>query len=162
MERSSIKLLKKRENTNTQIAQVLGRDLKTVKRALIEPANKEYYQPKRGSLVDSYEESIRQWLVEGLPVKVMIQKAIEDAENPYQGGRSIFYQRVQLIRRELKIGDGKAIWRFEGLPGEYLQVDWGEKRNFAFTEIPQDTRYCFFGRLKYSRFLQRKIINYEC
>ena len=111
MERSSIKLLKKRENTNTQIAQVLGRDMKTVKRALIEPANKEYYQPKRGSLVDSYEESIRQWLVEGLPVTVMIQKAIEDAENPYQGGRSIFYQRVQLIRRELKIQDQKGLLR---------------------------------------------------
>ncbi|MBM3241931.1 hypothetical protein FJZ31_37140 [Candidatus Poribacteria bacterium] len=62
MERSSIKLLKKRGNTNIPIAQVLGRDMKTVKRALIEPADKEYYQPKRGSLVDSYEESIRQRL----------------------------------------------------------------------------------------------------
>jgi len=153
MERSTIKLLKKRGNTNTQIAQVLGRDMKTVKKALIETADKEYNQPQRGSLVDGYEDNIRQWLVEGLPVTVMIQKAREDEQKPYQGGRSIFYQRVQLIRRELKIDSQKAIWRFEGLPGEYLQVDWGEKRNFPFTQIPQETRYCFVGRLKYSRFL---------
>jgi len=57
------------------------------------------------------------------------------------------------FRQELKITKQKAIWRFEGLPGEYLQVDWGEKRNFPFTMIPQETRYCFVGRLKYSRFL---------
>lgn len=152
MERSTIKLLKKRGNSNIQIAGVLGRDMKTVKRALIEPADKEYYQPKRGSLVDEYEASIRQWLVESLPVTVMLQKARE-CDNPYQGGRSIFYQRVRLIRRELKIQDQKAIWRFEGLPGEYLQVDWGEKRNFPFTQMPSETRFCFVGRLKYSRFL---------
>jgi hypothetical protein len=46
-----------------------------------------------------------------------------------------------------------AIWRFEGLPAEYLQVDWGEKRNVAFTQIPPERRYCFVCRLKYSRFL---------
>lgn len=153
MERSTIKLLKKRGNTNTQIAGVLGRDMKTVKRALIEPADKKYNPPKRGSLVDPYEDSIRQWIVEGLPVTVMIQKAREDEQTPYQGGRSIFYQRVQLIRKDMEVQNRKAIWRFEGLPGEYLQVDWGEKRKFPFTQIPQDTRYCFVSRLKYSRWI---------
>jgi transposase len=153
MERSSIKLLKKRGNTSTQIAHALGRDLKTVKKALIEPADKKYNQPKRGSIVDPYEANIRQWLVEGIPVTVMLQRAREDEEIPYEGGRSIFYQQVRLIRRELKIQKQKAIWRFEGLPGEYLQVDWGETRHFPFSQIPQETRYCFVGRLKYSRFL---------
>lgn len=153
MERSTIKLLEKRGNTTTEIAPALGRDLKTVTRALIEPAEKEYNQPKRGSLVDGYEVQIRQWLTESLPVTVMLPKAREDEVIPYQGGNTIFYQRVQLIRQQLKMEDRKAIWRFEGLPGEYLQVDWGEKRHFAFTPIPAETRYCFVCRLKYSRFL---------
>jgi transposase len=153
MERSAIKLLNKRGNTNTEIAGALDRDMKTVNRALIEPADRKYNQPKRGSLVDGYEAKIRQWLAEGLPVTVMLQKAREHEAIPYQGGNTIFYQRVQLIRRELKIDSQKAIWRFEGLPGEYLQVDWGEKRNFPFQRIPQETRYCFVCRLKYSRFL---------
>ncbi len=83
----------------------------------------------------------------------MLQRAREDEEIPYEGGRSTFYLKVRSIRQQLKVDDQKAIWRFEGLPGEYLQVDWGEKRNVPFIQIPQDTRYCFVGRLKYSRFL---------
>lgn len=153
IERSTIKLLKERGNNNTQIANALGRDRKTVKRALLQPADKKLQRKKRGSLVDGYEDNIRQWIVEGLPVTVMIQKARGDEQNPYQGGTTVFYDRVRLIRQELKIQKQKATWRFEGLPGEYLQVDWGEKRNFPFTMIPQETRYCFVGRLKYSRWV---------
>jgi hypothetical protein len=41
--------------------------------------------------------------------------------------------------------------RFEGLPGEYLQVDWGEVRRFPFTQAPPRTRYFLACRLKYSR-----------
>ena len=41
--------------------------------------------------------------------------------------------------------------RFEGLPGEYLQVDWGEIRRFPFTQQASATRYFLACRLKYSR-----------
>jgi hypothetical protein len=45
--------------------------------------------------------------------------------------------------------------RFEGLPAEYLQVDWGEIRDFPFTQYapvtPRATRYFLACRLKYSR-----------
>jgi transposase len=41
--------------------------------------------------------------------------------------------------------------RFEGLPGEYLQVDWGEIRHFPFTQQQPVTRYFLACRLKYSR-----------
>jgi hypothetical protein len=41
--------------------------------------------------------------------------------------------------------------RFEGLPGEYLQVDWGEIRHFPFTQQTPVTRYFLACRLKYSR-----------
>jgi hypothetical protein len=40
--------------------------------------------------------------------------------------------------------------RFEGLPGEYLQVDWGEVRRFPFLGQPRATRYFLACRLKYS------------
>lgn len=153
MERSTIKLLKKRGNTDTEIARVLGRDRKTVRRALAEPADKELRRPKWGSLVDPYEDRILQWIQEDIPVTVMLERIRKDPEAPYQGGKSIFYQRVQLIRQERKMTKQKAVWRFEGLPGEYLQVDWGERRQFPFTQIPQNTRYCFVGRLKYSRWV---------
>ena len=43
--------------------------------------------------------------------------------------------------------------RFEGLPGEYLQVDWGEIRHFPFTQQPEGRRYFLACRLKYSRWV---------
>jgi transposase len=153
MERSTIKLLKKRGNTDTEIARVLGRDRKTVKQALLEPADKELKRPKRGSVIDPYEDKILQWIQEGIPVTVMLERIKKDPEEPYQGGKSIFYQRVKHIRQEQKMTKQKATWTFEGLPGEYLQVDWGERRQFPFTQIPKTTRYCFVGRLKYSRWI---------
>jgi len=153
MERSTIQLLKKRGNTDSEIARILGRDRKTIGRALLEPADKEYKRKKQLSLVDPYADQILQWIQEGIPVTVMLERVRKDAQNPYPGGDSIFYQRVRQIRQEKKMTKQNAIWRFEGLPGEYLQVDWGERRQFPFTHIPQKTRYCFVGRLKYSRWI---------
>jgi Mu transposase, C-terminal domain len=45
--------------------------------------------------------------------------------------------------------------RFEGLPGELLQLDWGEARQFPFTrpDLAGQTRYLFAARLKYSRWM---------
>jgi transposase len=43
--------------------------------------------------------------------------------------------------------------RFEGLPGEYLQVDWGEVRGVPFTQRAPGTRYFLACRLKYSRWV---------
>jgi len=98
MERSTVKLLKKRGNSNTEIAKILGRDRKTVVRALTEPTDKTYQRPERGSLVDPFEERIHQWIQEDIPVTVMLEKARKDEQNPYRGGRSIFYQRVKQIQ----------------------------------------------------------------
>ncbi len=60
MERSTIKLLKRRGNTDAEIAEALGRDRKTIVRALEEPADKEQKRSKRGSLVEPYEDKIFQ------------------------------------------------------------------------------------------------------
>ncbi len=43
--------------------------------------------------------------------------------------------------------------RFECLPGEYLQVDWGKVRSFPFTQQPPSRRYFLCCRLKYSRWV---------
>ena len=83
MERSSIKLLKKRGNTDAEIARALGRDGKTVKRVLMEPADKEFQRPKRSSLVDPYEDKILQWMQEGIPVTVMLERLRKDTQNPW-------------------------------------------------------------------------------
>jgi transposase len=72
---------------------------------------------------------------------------------PYAGGRTVFGELVRRIRQEL--AQQQAVHevpiRFEGLPAEYLQVDWGEIRRFPFTQQAPTTRYFLACRLKYSR-----------
>ena len=71
MERSTIKLLKKRGNSNAEIARNLGRDRETIGRALREPTDKKYQRYRRESLVDPFVEKIQQWMHEDIPVTVM-------------------------------------------------------------------------------------------
>jgi hypothetical protein len=53
--------------------------------------------------------------------------ARQDPGTPYTGGRSTFYRFTAKLRAERDAGAVPVI-RFEGLPGEYVQWDWGEAR----------------------------------
>ena len=83
----------------------------------------------------------------------MLELARQDPEQPYAGGHSVF--RAAVRRERLGQGHARAVAevavRFEGLPAEYLQVDWGEVRRFGFTRQPAATRYFLACRLKHSR-----------
>jgi transposase len=85
----------------------------------------------------------------------MLELARQDARQPYTGSRSQFGEFVRRVRREQQQDQAVADVpvRFEGLPGEYLQVDWGEIRAFPFTQQPPVTRYFLACRLKYSRWV---------
>jgi hypothetical protein len=77
-----------------------------------------------------------------------------EGDPPYAGSRSAFYARVGQIRDTVQRATADAMIRFEGLPGEFLQVDWGEVRNFPFLrpDLQEQTRYFLAARLKHSRF----------
>ena len=76
------------------------------------------------------------------------QLAREDPTAPYTGGASTFYRFVARLRAERDAGAAPVI-RFEGLPGEYVQWDWGEARVRLGGEPIK--RVFLAGRLKYSR-----------
>jgi transposase len=153
MERSTIQLLHKRGKSLRQIARELGHSRVTVTRALREPVDRAPAPRDRPSIVDSYQEDISRWLDEGLTAVRMLELARSDPEKPYQGGQSVFRAAVrrERLRRAQLAADVPV--RFEGLPGEYLQVDWGEVRRFPFTQAPPRTRYFLACRLKYSRWV---------
>ena len=90
-----------------------------------------------------------------LPVVRMLDLVCDDAEMPYAGSRSQFGEMVRRSKRERDHGQAvlEVPLRFEGLPGEYLQVDWGEIRAFPFTQSAPGTRYFLACRLKYSRWV---------
>jgi hypothetical protein len=62
---------------------------------------------------------------------------------------------VRKVRRTRKQTPRNLALRFEGVPGEFLQIDWGEVRDFPLTKagMEKQTRYFFAARLKYSRYM---------
>jgi transposase len=85
----------------------------------------------------------------------MLELAREDPDHPYLGSAAAFYDYVRPLRRARMRVPATVAVRFEGLPGEFLQIDWGEVRQFPFTHPDRvgQTRYFFAARLKYSRWM---------
>lgn len=155
MERGTIHLLAKRGKSIRQIAEELGRSPTTVARVLHEPVARQPASRQRGSQVDPYRPRIEAWIGEGLTAQRMLELARADPERPYPGGHSVWRDYVRRVRQELAHEQAVADVpiRFEGLPAEYLQVDWGEVRRFPFTQQSPATRYFLACRLKYSRWV---------
>jgi transposase len=153
MERSAIQLLAKRGKSQRQIAEELGRNRRTIARVLREPVERRPAKRYRRSKVDPYRAQIAAWLAAGLTAVRMLELAREDPACPYRGGDNVFRTMVRRIRAEQQQQHAAADvpMRFDGLPGEYLQVDWGEVRAFPFTQQSPATRYFLSCRLKYSR-----------
>jgi transposase len=153
MERSTIQLLAKRGKSQRAIARELGYSRTTVARALDAPVDRQPAPRRRPSQTDPFRDRIREWLGAGLTAVRMLELARSVPDQPYTGGRSVFTDAVHRIRREQDRLALDVPLRFEGLPGEYLQVDWGEIRHFPFTAQPPTTRYFLACRLKYSRWV---------
>jgi transposase len=151
MERSAIYLLAKRGKSQRQIARELGYSRETVARVLREPVEKAPARRTRSSQVDPYRPQIEEWVRAKLTAVRMLELARADSVQPYRGGRSVFNEAVRRIRLAQQQAEADVPVRFEGLPGEYLQVDWGEIRRFPFTQQLPQTRYFLACRLKYSR-----------
>ena len=153
LERSAVHLLAKRGKSQREISRELGMSRATVARVLREPLDKQPAKRNRGSSVDPLAEQIKQWLGEGLTTIRMLELARADPDHPYAGGRSVFGDYVRKVRLERERVLADVPVRFEGLPGEYLQVDWGEVRHFPFTQQKPATRYFLACRLKHSRWV---------
>ncbi len=153
MERSTIQWMAKRGTSIRQIAKEVGHNRRTVARVLREPVVPQPASRSRRSKVDPYRPQIEGWIAEGLSAVRMLELARTDTVQPYAGSRSQFGDMVRRVRQTRE--HAQAIHdipiRFEGLPGEYLQVDWGEVRAFPFTQQKPATRYFLACRLKYSR-----------
>lgn len=155
MDRSTIYLLHQKGWTNVEIADFLGHHRDTIARVLREPLDQQPAKRQRTSSVALFDAQIRTWLEQHLSVQRMLDLARSDPDHPYRGKDAAFYDYVRPIKRARKLTPDAVPIRFEGLPGELLQIDWGEVRQFPFThpDLKGQTRYFFAARLKYSRFM---------
>ena len=155
MERSTIYYLKQKGWTNVQIAEFTGHHRDTIARVLREEMDKKPKTRQRESRVAIFDAQIAQWLDQQVPVSRTVELARAESEHPYTGGETAFYDYVRKVRRARKQTPRNLALRFEGVPGEFLQIDWGEVRHVGFTKAGMEgqTRYFFAARLKYSRYM---------
>jgi len=150
MDRSAVKAMKKRGISNAQISRELKMDPKTVRHILERPVDVQPQPRERPHAVEPFAKDIEAWLSREVPVQRMLELAREAAP-PFSGSRSEFYRQVAKMKSLCSQKDQEAFVRFEGLAGEYCQVDWGEIRDLKFVNQPAGTRYFFAARLKWSR-----------
>lgn len=109
----------------------------------------------RPSKAAPFGEKARAWLAEdpGLPTQELLRRA---KEHGYSGSKTAFYSLVAGLR---PLG-GTPIVRFEGLPGEFSQHDFGHV-DVKFVDGSKKRIHFFASRLKYSRFAAVTLVDNE-
>jgi transposase len=169
LERDMVQKLKKQGIKNAEISQMTGIGARTVQRIdqepeMVESSEAEFRQSHpvgRPSSVKEYESLIQSWLLaarnpEDGPLKsAEIYSRLK--KMGYEGGKTAVYELVRKIRPpEAKV----PVVRFEGLPGEFSQHDFGQRR-VNFTSGETQVVRCFASRLKYSRFMDVQMVENE-
>jgi len=153
MERGAMHVFAERAKSQRQIAEELGRNRRTIARALREPVDRALVKRYRRSKVDPYRAQIVAGLAAGLTAARMFELVREDAPRLYRGGDNVFRSMVRRVRREQEQQHATrdVPIRFAGLPCEYPQVDWGEVWYFPFAQQSAATRSFLACCLKYGR-----------
>lgn len=109
----------------------------------------------RPSKAERFAEDVRRWLDEepDLPTQELLRRA---KGRGYTGGKSAFYAMVAAARPPRST----PVVRFEGLPGEFSQHDFGQV-DVRFVDGRKQRIHFFASRLKYSRFAAVSIVPNE-
>lgn len=110
----------------------------------------------RPSKVAAYSDRVREWL-EAEPALTGIAVLERLRSEGYEGGKSAVYELVRKLR-PAKPADG--VVRFEAVPGEFCQHDFGQ--HVVRYEDGSSERVRFFAsRLKYSRMVRVLLVDDE-
>lgn len=148
MARSAIQYLKKRGLTDVAIAAQVGCERRTVARVVQQPIAHAYQRPAKPHRLALWDQQITAWLDAGLPIKRMLALARAEAPDAYTGSPATWYRYVHR-HQQARAATAAPVIRFEGLAGEFLQIDWGEAHVRLGTAVVR--RVFLAARLKYSR-----------
>jgi transposase len=163
LKRHEIQVLLKAGHTQEQTASIAAVSLRTVQRVSEEPAVQQ---------VDDGQERTRRRIGRpstAEPFKVLVEKLLQEEPQilsvellrrarleGYQGGKSALY----ILAANLRPRDVKLKMRFEGLPGEFSQHDFGQVK-VRFLDGSCHTVHFFASRLKWSRWVEVSLVDNE-
>jgi hypothetical protein len=115
-------------------------------------AEREKRRIGRPSIVEDFRKRVAEILEEktDLPSLEVLRRVHEAG---YQGGETVLYALVAPLRPK----GVKPLVRFEGLPGEFSQHDFGEV-DVEFIDGANRRIHFFASRLKYSRFIRVSVV----
>jgi transposase len=164
IDRVRIRTLREGGHTLAQIAAAVGVGKRSVQRILKEPAIRDAASAPtpasrgvgRPSQVEAFRAEAERILKEepGLPT-VEILSRLRDAG--YTGGKSAVYDLVKALRPPKR--ESPEV-RFEGVPGEFSQHDFGSVK-VSYTDGSSERIHFFASRLKYSRWTHVAVVPNE-
>jgi transposase len=163
MKRHEIQVLKEAGHSTREVVESSGVSRSTVKRVAKEPPVE---TPKDRKVAKvrrvgrpSKVEACRKFVVEVLaeePDLITVEILHRARQAGYRGGKSVFYELVA----ELRPNPTTPMVRFEGLPGEFSQHDFGQVEVRYADGTPERIHF-FASRLKYSRWVEVRIVPNE-
>lgn len=160
LKRHEIQVLRRADHTWNEIATLTGVSVSTAQRVVAEAAvttvdnaaERARREVGRPSKAEAYRDVLVQALIEQPDVR-SVELLHRARLAGYTGGKSAVYALVQTLR----VRTVTPLVRFEGLPGEFSQHDFGEV--WVTYQDGTETKVHFFAsRLKYSRWVEVSLV----
>jgi transposase len=163
LKRHEVQVLLKAGHTQKEAARIAKVSLRTVRRVAEEPPVEQVDDGKerlrraigRPSTTEPFRALVQRLLQEEpamLSVEVLRRARLEG----YAGGKSALFDLVANLRPE----QVRLTMRFEGLPGEFSQHDFGQVR-VRFLDGSSRIVHFFASRLKWSRWVEVSLVDNE-
>src|SRR5438067_6908976 len=156
LKRHEILMLRRPDHTWREVAALSGVAARTARRIATESAvtsvdnaaERSRRQVGRPSKADAYRDVVVQALTENPAVR-SVELLHRARQAGYTGGKSAIYALVTTLRTHVVT----PLVRFEGLPGEVSQHDFGEVW-ITYQDGTESKVHFFASRLKYSRWVE--------
>jgi transposase len=169
LKRHAIQVLRQAGHTLDEIVDLVAVGRRTVQRVVDEPMitqrdartlmGADHARGRRRigrpSKADAYRERVTTWLAEE-PALLSVELLRRATLAGYDGAKSALYELVRSVR----VVTPRPVIRFEGLPGEFTQHDFGEVVIQFLTGTTQRVHF-FASRLKYSRWVEVTLVPNE-
>jgi transposase len=160
LKRHEVQVLRRAGHTWKAIAALSGVSVRTVRRIAAETeittidnaAERARREVGRPSTAEAYRDVLVQALTEE-PTLRTVELLHRARQAGYSGGKSAIYALAQTLRSRVVT----PLVRFEGLPGEFSQHDFGEVR-VRYQNGTEEVVHFFASRLKYSRWAEVTLV----